>query len=275
MKKVPFKFAVTAAEQAPEMDPVLLRGSIESAFHKAAELGYDAIEVHLRSAEAIPAERMVELAKETGVAVAAVATGLAKREDGLCLIDDDPAARAAAVERLKGFVDWAAVVGCIIIVGSMRGNLPDKKNREIPDARMHECLGEVARYAEEKGVTIVVEAINRYENNYCNTAEETAEYVRTFHSPALLPHLDTFHMNIEEADMVEAIRKTGKELGHIHFADNNRHACGEGCLDFGAVLDALIDIDFKGYVSVECLPLPDGVTAAERSIRYIKSLLQE
>ena len=152
MRDVPFKFAVAAAEQIPETDPVLLRGNIEGIFRKAAELGYDAIEVHLRSADALPAERMVQLAKETGVAVAAVATGLAKREDGLCLIDDDPAARAASVERLKGFVDWAAVVGCIIIVGSMRGNLPDKKNPEIPYIHFYGGTPE-AREAASKLVT--------------------------------------------------------------------------------------------------------------------------
>lgn len=272
MENKKFKFAVTGAESAPETDPVLLRGSFEEIFSRAAELGYDGVEIHLRTPEAVSPEKLTYLSEKYGVAVAAVATGLAKREEGLCLIDDDAAGRAAAVQRLKDFVEWAAEVGCTIIVGSMRGNIPDKKNRKTVDERMHEALGEVLRYAEEKGVTIVLEAINRYENNYCNTALETAEYVRSFNSPNPLPHLDTFHMNIEEADMNEAIRSVGR-LGHVHLADNTRWACGDGCLDFRKILQTLAEIGYDGYVSVECLPIPDGDTAAKKSIQYIKSLL--
>ena len=273
MKTRTFRFAVTASEWAPEGEPVLLRCATDEAFRQAKALGYDALELHLRAPEDLPAERVAALSRETGVAVAAVATGLAKRVDGLCLIDDDPAVRAAAVERLQAFVRWAARVGCRIIVGSMRGNLPrDEAARREADRRIHETLGAVLPLAEAEGVPVVLEAINRYENNYCNTARETTAFLDTFGSPCLLTHLDTFHMNIEEADMAAAIRETGARLGHIHFADNTRHACGDGALDFRPVLEALRDVHYAGYLSVECLPIPDGPTAAARSLAHLQAL---
>ncbi len=269
-----YHFAVTSAEFALPKAPVLLRCGIREQFEKAKELGYDAIEMHLRTPEDVDPYSVVALQKEFGIRVSAVATGLAKLIDNLCLIDPSEEGRKAAVDRLKRFIDWSAVVGNAIILGSMRGNLPEDETRALSEAWIRQSLTEVTDYAREKKVVILLEVINRYENNYLNTARETIAFIRSFQNDFLKVHLDTFHMNIEEADMTAAIRETGKDLlGYIHFADNNRHACGEGALDWSAIMQALVDVDYEGYASVECLCIPDGYSAAGNSLEYVRSLI--
>ena len=80
-------------------------------------------------------------------------------------------------------------------------------------------------------------------------------------------------MNIEEADMLGAIRAVGNKLGLIHFADNNRRACGEGAFDFTQILSTLSEAGYKGYLSVEHSCIPDGYTAAKHSLDFLKSLI--
>ena len=81
---------------------------------------------------------------------------------------------------------------------------------------------------------------------------------------------DLFHMNIEEADIAAALREAGKLVGHIHFADSNRHAIGFGHTGVASVVAALRDIGYTGYLSAEILPLPDSVTAARRTIESFR-----
>ena len=113
-------YAICASEGAALHEPVLFRGSYTDAFAYAGGLGYKGLEIHLRDAAAADAGALAQASAATGVRVAAVATGLAKRVDGLSLIDDDKAGRRAAVQRLKGHLDLAARFGCTVIIGSMR-----------------------------------------------------------------------------------------------------------------------------------------------------------
>ncbi len=273
-QKANFRFAVTAARWALPGAPVLLRyDSFEEQFAAAAELGYDALEVHLRTPEDAPVSELKALEKRYGVKLAGVATGLSKLVDGLSLINPDPAVRRKATDRLRSFIDWASELDAYIIIGSMRGNLPVGDAREQSLFWMRECMTELVAYAEEKDVTLLLEVINRYENNYLNTAAETIDYVASYHSDHLKTHLDLFHMNIEEADMLGAIRAVGNKLGLIHFADNNRRACGEGAFDFTSILSTLSDVGYTGYLSVEHNCIPDGYTAAKHSLDFLKSLI--
>jgi sugar phosphate isomerase/epimerase len=267
------RLSVTAAPWALEGAPVLLQGDMCEQMKTAKAMGYDAVELHLRLPKDAPAAEMKALGKEVGIGIATVATGMSKLVDNLCFIDDDADVRRAAVERVKEFVDWSVCAQCGVVVGSMRGVIPDIHCREKYDNRFQECMSSVLAYAEQKDVPIYLEAINRYETNYLNTAKETLEYIKVFNSRHIYVHLDTFHMNIEESSLEKAICLCGDRLGYIHFADNNRHACGDGTLNFERIIAALKDISYIGYISVECLGRPDGLTAARRSIEHLKGIV--
>lgn len=268
------KFGVTAAAKALPNTPVLLRDKpYRELFALGKQLGYDGLELHIRVPEDAPAAELNALQAEFGIGISAVATGQSRGLDHLCLIDPDPDIRRKAVERMKRFIDWASAVGCAVILGNIRGNLPLGDQRPVSQQWMRTALEELLPYAENAKTTILLEVINRYENNYLTTAQETNQFVASFQSQYLKTHLDTFHMNIEESDMLRAIRESGPYLGYIHFADNTRRACGDGALDFRAILDALRDARYSGYLTVECLPIPDGPTAAEASLQRLKTLL--
>ena len=88
--------------------------------------------------------------------------------------------------------------------------------------------------------------------------------------------LDTFHMNIEERDMMESIEISKDRLFHFHVADSNRWAPGYGHIDFRGIINKLVGVGYGGYVSVECLPLPGGPErSASEAYTYLRSVIEE
>ena len=138
--------------------------------------------------------------------------------------------------------------------------------------QLAKTLTQVASEAEGKGVRILLEVINRFETNLFNTAESTVSFIKKYDIPNCLIHLDSYHMNMEEADPVQAILECGDLLGYFHVSDNTRKLPGSGIIDFKQQLGALLKIGYKGYVSVECLPEQDGVETARKSLEYLKSI---
>ena len=86
--------------------------------------------------------------------------------------------------------------------------------------------------------------------------------------------MDTFHMNIDEADMPQAIRTAGDKLGYLHVADSNRLYPGAGHLDFAPILAALQEVDYQGTISLECIPEPDSMTAGVRGMAFLSKAVK-
>ncbi|MGD2165131.1 MAG: sugar phosphate isomerase/epimerase family protein, partial [Anaerolineae bacterium] len=103
-----------------------------------------------------------------------------------------------------------------------------------------------------------VEVVNRFEQFLLNTCEEALAYVEAVESPNLKIMLDTFHMNIEEDLIGEAIQRAGSALGHVHVGENNRMPPGYGHIPWGEVGNALRTIDYQGYVVMEPFVVPGG-----------------
>ena len=90
--------------------------------------------------------------------------------------------------------------------------------------------------------------------------------------PNLKMLVDTFHMNIEEPDMVESILGAKEYISHVHFADSNRWAPGCGHIDFRKILEALKQIGYRGAISAEILPKPTPEECVKLTIQYYKQL---
>ena len=148
---------------------------------------------------------------------------------------------------------------------------PWRTARELEEALLVEQLGRLAAYAGECGVTVFLEPLNRYETHLINRVDQALEIKRRVGSPHLRVLADTFHMNIEEADMAAAIRAGGADIGYVHLADSNRIVPGQGHTDFGGVLAALEGIAYKGWMSMEC-GAPRGEESLRESIAFLKSL---
>ena len=117
-----------------------------------------------------------------------------------------------------------------------------------------------------------MEPINRYETDLVNTVSAGMDLVEKVKMENVGLLLDTFHMNIEEPVIPAGFKAGRSRLFHVHIADSNRWHPGAGHTDFRAVVSVLDEIGYRGFLSAEILPLPDPDSAAENTIRFMRTL---
>jgi D-psicose/D-tagatose/L-ribulose 3-epimerase len=127
-------------------------------------------------------------------------------------------------------------------------------------------MKEISALAEDLGVQLNLEVVNRFENYLINTCDEVMSYIAEVGSPVLHAHLDTFHMNIEENSMSGAILAAGSRLGHFHVGENNRKPPGTGFLPWKEMVQALKQIDYQGQIVMEPFVLSGGTIGREISV---------
>ena len=268
-----FKYGISCSiEPQSERQPVILRGDIESIAERAAKAGYDGIELFIRNPEQYDADHLLAVARRNGLEYCAIATGMEYTRNGLCLIDDDPEKRRMAIDRLKAHMDLGAKLGCPVIAGIMRGNIPDFDRYQEYEGRLTEAFRELNDYSEKVGCEIVVESILRYINNYLNSAPETADYLRKINLPHVRLHIDTHSMILEDTDLAGSVRETADMLAYVHFPDSNRGYPGAGNIDFKPIMRALADVGYDGWITLECTPYPTEYECAKRGVDYLKAL---
>ena len=255
--------------------PFVYEGDLARGTAQAAELGYDGVELHIADPDQVDAPSLEAALRSSGLLLTAIGTGRAYVNDGLSITDPDQGRRQAAIARLERFLALAGRFRAKIIIGCMRGNLSSPQ--ELPAAldRLRAAMEHLDRAAGSQGVSIVFEPINRYENNFLCTMRDISSFIREsgLENTGLL--VDTFHMNIEEADLFASIRDCAAEIRYVHAADSNRRYPGQGHLPFAELLRALRDAGYDGVVSAECLPWPGKREAAEGWIRSMRRLLRE
>lgn len=260
-----------ATSPAPSVfGPLLFAGDVAAAIGTAAELGFDGIEVSLRSVDEVDAGRLEDELARTGLQLSAVGSGRMFLEDGLSLTASDETVRRRALERLLDLTTFAARFSALVIVGLARGARPEAGDGSREMRLIAEGIGECADHADALGIGVVVEAINRYETRFLNTATETLELLEAVGRPNVALLLDVFHMNIEEVAIADAVRAAGSRLGYLHIVDSNRRAPGLGHVEYGSILSALRAVDYRGWVSAEILPLPDDRTAARQARAFMR-----
>jgi len=256
------------------MAPIVLQGSYTDNIKRAAGMGYDAVEIHVNDPHSLDIDEIQKTCEKNSISVSTLGTGMGFVVDGLCFTHPDISIREKAVDRIKAHIDIAQKLSSMVIIGSMRGNIPDLDDYKKYEAYAVDSTKEVVEYAAKQDVIVVMEAINRYETNFINNVEESLAFLyKVGISPYIQLHLDTFHMNIEEGDITKGIKQAKETLAHLHFADSDRWYPGHGHIDFKGIIEALKDIEYEGYIAFECLPLPTPYEAAENSLKNIKFLV--
>jgi sugar phosphate isomerase/epimerase len=232
------------------------RANLFTIVDRLAVHGFDGIEITVMY-HANPAETSAQQRREirrhlekSGIAPSALHFIFGP---GLKMAAEEPSERARVTTEINAVLELAHDLGAPIVVvggGGVRA-VPVGLDRDTGVQRVVEVLGNSARHAEKVGVAIGLEAINRYETNLGRTLGECKRYVQAIGSPAMRVVGDTFHMNIEEASLADAIVDAGPLLGHLQLEDSHRLAPGGGHIDFPAIVDALRRIDYNGYVSFE------------------------
>ena len=154
----------------------------------------------------------------------------------------------------------------------MQGRWGDGVGKEQALVRLAEAMTILGEHAASRGQVLLYEPLNRYETNLINTIDEGMQFLKGLPTMGLRLLADLFHMNIEEADIAEAIRAGGSSIGHIHLADSNRRPAGLGHTDFGPIVKAVRDIEFDGYFAAEALPYPTPEEAARQTMKRFREL---
>lgn len=250
--------------------PFVYWDGLAAAFSSAKELGFDAVEIFAPGPDAVQPEELTKLVEESGLAVAAVGTGAGMVKHGLSLTDADASKRAAAVDFVKSMIDFGGPFDAPAIIGSMQGKWGGDLSRDDALKLLADALNELGPYAEKHGVCLIYEPLNRYETNLLKTVAEGVDYLATLETKNVKLLADLFHMNIEEANLGEALKAGAGHIGHIHFVDSNRQATGLGHMDYDPIVAALKETGYAGYLSAEAFPIPDSATAAQKTIEMFK-----
>ena len=226
----------------------------EPYIEKVKKLGFDILEVaalgliHLSDGELT---RLKDIAKAADIRLTA-GIGIPKDFD---VSSENPLIRNNGVSFMKQVLDKCHKAGIDRIGGTIYSYWPADYSKLInkPEIRKNsiESIRELAEYAAPLNITLLAETLNRFEQFLLNDTQEAIDYVKEVGKPNVKVMLDTFHMNIEEDSIPDAIRLAGNYLGHLHIGEGNRKVPGKGSLDWSGIGQALQDINYSDYVVME------------------------
>jgi D-psicose/D-tagatose/L-ribulose 3-epimerase len=229
----------------------------DHAIGEAAKTGFDFIEIPLLDPKTFDAKRHRDTLEAAGLAATC----------SLVLPKDAhmPERPAAAREFLLRALDQMTVLGsqylagCIAYsLGTLTGKPPSAAERQT----VIEVLGDLAAEAAERGITLALEACNRYETYLYNTLADARETVLATGADNLNIHADTYHMNIEEEGFYTPIVQAADVLDYIHMSESHRGLVGTGTVNWDEVWRGLKDAGFKGRLVLESFAAINPALAA-------------
>jgi D-psicose/D-tagatose/L-ribulose 3-epimerase len=218
----------------------------QKAIGGAAEAGLDFVEIPLLRPESMDITATRALLDRYGLGCTC-SLGLPKAAHL-------PSAPEKAQSFLESAVDVAAGLEAPVLCGVLYAHLGTLTGRPPEQEELEDVarvLKNVARYAAERGVSLGVEAVNRYETYLINLAEQANAMLDRVGEPNVFVHLDTYHMNIEEKGFYEPIVATGPRMHYIHLSESDRGTPGTGNVHWDEVFRGLKAIDYDGYLVME------------------------
>lgn len=219
---------------------------------KVKAMGFDWFEVPLEGTKDIDYARAADVLRDHGLGVSVCAAMGADRD----LIHPDEIIRTNGMNYLKHCIDAVIALGGTTVGGPLYSavgrvwQMTDEE-REKDTALLLKQLKELAAYAGDKGAVLGIEPLNRFETSFINLAQQAIHVVDAVDHHACKVMLDTFHMNIEEKSLGDAIRAVGDRLVHFHSCENDRGAPGTGNIDWDDIAAALKEIGYDGPIVIE------------------------
>ena len=257
---------------------------------KGKALGFDLVEIPIEGEQDIDYAKASEAYKRTGLKCSLCAVMGPGRDPS----HEDEAIQKGGVAYLTHCIDAAARLGATALVGPLYSAVgrtwqatPDQRKRDLE--RCAKNLKMVARRAEDKGVTLALEPLNRFETSFINLTAQALELAKMIDSPRVKLMMDTFHANIEEKSLGKAIEAAGPLMVHMHANENDRGTPGTGHVAWAEIAAALRKIKFDGTLVIESFstevkeiaraaavwrplaPTPDGL--ARDGLAFLKKLM--
>ncbi len=241
------KFGIHSMVWVGDWSPEAARTAIGS----TAEAGYDIIELSVIDPETFDAALTSKLLAEHGLECTA-SLGLGPATD---VSSEDMDVVRAGRERLGLALDLVRDCGGTLLCGVIYSALTKYSHptTERGLQNSYETIAALADKAAQSGITIGLEFCNRYETNVLNTTAQTLDFISVVDRPNVVAHLDTYHMNIEEASISGAVHQASEagRLGYVHVGESHRGQLGTGSVNWDEVFGALKDVGYDGRVTFE------------------------
>lgn len=257
-------------------EQLLPDGTLEQKYQTALDWGFTSIELRGKG-NGLFAARQAELerAQSNGVVMPTLCVEMLH-----FVCDFDETLRRDALEQMTQQIDTFASVGGRIVVtpasyGMFSRRLPPfvpPRNEEEDRAVLEDSFGQLADRAQRAGIVIAIEPLNRYEDYLINTLDAAAELTAAVANPAFKICADTYHMNIEEADPVDSIRRHGDNIAYVQFSDSNRLEPGAGHIRWGEMLATLETVTTLAPPAFECRLSGPAEYVLPRSTAFLRSV---
>lgn len=277
MNKIGFNVLVWSANNSNELKPILDR---------LKNIGYDGVEFLVGSPDETAYRSLGDHARNIGLEVTTVFV-VGKEENP---VSESAGIRAKALDRTKWAIDRTHDLNASILCGpfhSAHAIFAKRAPENIEYERSAEVLHSAGEYAAQAGITMALEALNRFECYLCNTMEQLARLVNTANHPNVKAMFDTHHANIEEKNFTQAISTIAPHLAHVHISENDRGTPGDGHVNFDEAFSNLAKINYRGWLTIEAFSRndPDFANAigvwreysrpwdiAEKGLKFIKQM---
>lgn len=251
------------------------QGPIEKSFSDLAKLGFDGVELMTLDPHQLNWNHVKEEAKKNNLIFSIVCTGEIFGQLGLSYTNPDSTNRAEAIKRTKDIIDFASYLGANINIGRIRGQYCKQLSKEQTELYAIKAFKEISDYALNKNVSIALEPVTILQTNFINTVEEAVDMVKRVNKPNFKIMMDIFHMNLEEKNIYETIKKYCEYTIHVHLADNNRRYPGHCGLNFEKILSTFKQCNYNGNFCTEIYQIPNMTEAARKTIEYLKPLKEK
>jgi D-psicose/D-tagatose/L-ribulose 3-epimerase len=232
---------------------------------KVKKMGFDSFEFGLEDVSHVDAAKLKQKLQQTGLRIVICGAFGPDRD----LTHEEASVRDNSLKYITQAIKLCKDSGCKTLAGPMYSAV-GKRRHVTPDQKKKEWdlavkgLKEAGKRAADAGVTLAIEPLNRFETDLVNTAEQCEKLVNDIGMNNVGFHLDSFHMNIEEKNSGDAIRRAGKRLYHFHACENDRGAPGSGVnIDWATIAAALKEVGYKGEAVIESFtPKTKSIAAA-------------
>ena len=233
-------------------------------FKKAKDFGFDIYEIAVEDFNTINADSILDAKEKTGIDLSTMCGAFGEKND---ISSENAEYRKDGLRYIRELVDFGAKIGAKVVAGPMyasvgkaRMTTPAEKEQQWSWAV--ETMKIAADYAGEHGIRLAIEPLNRFETDMINTVEQGLDLIDRIGMDNVGFLLDTFHMNIEESNIPAAIRAAKGKLFDFHTCSNNRGTPGEDNFNWAAIKEAIRDIGYDDYCTIESFT-PDCVAIAK------------
>lgn len=206
------------------------------------------VELNIKDFDEVNPLQLKEYLASYNLKMTYIASGIFAKKNELSLSAANEDIRRKTVDAFEEMIAYAEKMECGIICGFIKGGAGD--NRAVAVSQMKKSIGELKTRYGNSSVNILLEATNHYEATMLNTLEEAAVFTGSERKNIqILP--DTYHMNMEESSMAEAMVRYAAYYNNIHVSDNNRYYPGFGAIDFFQVISILKGMGYQGTMAIE------------------------